>query len=515
MIPRVLRPALATAIVAAVMVVLPRPASLGAAPPPASVVFAHINDVYEIDAIEGGAFGGLSRVATVLDRLRRAGPVVATLGGDFLSPSAIGTARVNGEPIAGRQMVEVLNAIGIQWATLGNHEFDLSQAVLASRLAEGKFTTVVSNVRDVQGQQLAGTVNTAVATVRANGRVLRIGLIGLVTDFNKRPWVTYLPPVAIARERVAGLKGKVDAIVALTHLSVPEDQAVLEAVPEIDLILGGHEHENWYLRRGPSFAPIVKADANARSVAVVTMRFSASAARPDVSVTFELLDRRVPMQTRTQALVRRWMNTGFDAFRREGFVPETVVCTVPFALDGRETTVRRKAGDLTTLVAEALKRETSADVGVLNGGSIRIDDVIQPGPVRQYDIIRVAPFGGKVLKATVDGSLLARMFEAGDQNLGIGGFLHLAGAARQGSSWVVNGQPLDPAARYTIGVPEFLLTGGESRLDFLSRANPQVRDVQEFRDIRVAVMEELRARFGKASGFFGDRLEWIAGPARH
>jgi hypothetical protein len=64
-------------------------------PPPATVVFAHINDVYEIDAIEGGAIGGMARVATVFDRLRRSGPVVATLGGDFLSPSAIGTARVN------------------------------------------------------------------------------------------------------------------------------------------------------------------------------------------------------------------------------------------------------------------------------------------------------------------------------------------------------------------------------------------------------------------------------------
>lgn len=508
-------PVLAALAVAASLV-LPAPPALRAdVPPPASVVFAHINDVYEIDAVENGAFGGLSRVATILDRLRRAGPpVLATLGGDFLSPSAVGTARVNGEIVAGRQMVEVLNAIGLQWATLGNHEFDLPEAAFRARMSEARFRTVVSNATDAQGNLLPGTVETAVASVRANGRLLRIGIVGLITDFNRKPWVRYLPVVDTARARVAAFRGKVDAIVALTHLSLQEDQALVEAVPDIDLVLGGHEHENWSLRRGPGFTPIVKADANARSVAVVSMQFPSSAGRPQVSVRFELVDRRVPMQARTQALVRRWMEAGFEAFRRDGLSPEAIVATIPIALDGREQTVRRRPGDLTSLIADALKRETNADVGILNGGSIRIDDVLPPGPVRQYDIIRIVPFGGKVVRATVDGALLARVLDAGAQNLGIGGFLHLAGAARQDSAWMVNGKPIDPAGRYSIGVPEFVMTGGESRLEFLTRTSPGVHDVQEFRDIRLVVMEELRSRYGAGSGLFGHRLQGIAGAAR-
>jgi 5'-nucleotidase len=328
--------------------------------------------------------------------------------------------------------------------------------------------------------------------------------------------VRFQPPIGVARAQVAAFQGKVDVIVALTHLSLDEDQAVLEAVPEIDLVLGGHDHENWYLRRGRSFAPIVKADANARSVAVVTMQVGSPNPRPDVSVRFELMDKSVPMQPRTQALVRRWMDVGIEAFTREGLSPEAVVATIPIALDGRETTVRRRSGELTTLIAEALQRETHADIGIVNGGTIRIDDVLRPGPVRQYDIIRILPFGGKVLKATVEGALLARVLDAGVQNAGIGGFLHPVGVTREGGAWVVNGKPIDPAARYTIAVPEFLLTGGESRMDFLSRANPQVSDVQEFRDIRVVLMDELRARFGggQGSGFFDRGLQRVAGPAR-
>jgi 5'-nucleotidase len=135
-----------------------------------SITFAHFNDVYEIDAVENGASGGLARLATALDRLRRAsGPVVTTLGGDFLSPSALGTAVVDGEPLAGRQMVDVLNTLGLQWATLGNHEFDLSEAAFHKRLAEAKFKVVVSNATDAAGNQFANTAPVAIVSVSGAG----------------------------------------------------------------------------------------------------------------------------------------------------------------------------------------------------------------------------------------------------------------------------------------------------------------------------------------------------------
>ncbi len=65
-----------------------------------------------------------------------------TLGGDYLSPSAIGTAIVDGQPLAGRQMVDVLNHVGVDWAVLGNHEFDVSEAAFRARLAESRFRVV-------------------------------------------------------------------------------------------------------------------------------------------------------------------------------------------------------------------------------------------------------------------------------------------------------------------------------------------------------------------------------------
>jgi 5'-nucleotidase len=436
----------------------------------------------------------MARLATALDRLRRTNaPVLTTLGGDYLSPSALGTAVVAGEPLAGKQMVDLLNAVGLQWATLGNHEFDLSEAAFHKRLSEGKFTVVVSNVTDAAGKPFANTVESAVARVRSGGRVLRIGLIGLVIDSTKKPWVRYLPPVETARTQVAALKGKVDAIVALTHLSLLEDQAVVEAVPEIDLVLGGHEHENWSIRRGLQFAPIVKADANVRSLAVVTMRFS-GAARPVVNVRFDLLDRRVPIQPRVQALVKKWVDTAFEAFRRDGLDAAAVVANIPERLDGRELTVRNRPGNLTSLITEAMQNAAKSDAAILNGGSIRIDDQLTMGPVRQYDVIRILPFGGKVLKVTLDGGLLQQILEAGEANIGSGGFLHLVGITHGAAGWTVNGRALDGSATYTVAMPEFLLTGGETRMGFLTR--DKVRAVEELQDIRLILIDELRRRFG-------------------
>ena len=470
------------------------PRGLPDVPPPATVSILHFNDVYEIDAVEDGRAGGLARVATVLARLKRTGPVVSTLGGDFLSPSAIGTARVNGEPLAGRQMVAVLNMLGLNWATLGNHEFDLTEAAFRARLGEAKFRIVASNVTDASGQPFPGTVASAVVPVVANGRTLRLGLIGLTIDSNRKPWVQYQDPIVAAKAQIAQLRSRTDAIVALTHLSLAGDQALVEGVPEIDLSLGGHEHENWMIRRGPSFTPIVKADANVRSVAVVSLGFKKPGERPTVSARLEVLDTKVAQDPRVQAEVQRWITTAFDAFRKDGFAPEVVVAKTTTVLDGRESTVRNRPGPLTDLITAAMAREAGqVDVVLLNGGSIRIDDELQPGPIRQYDVIRILPFGGRIVKATFEGSLLAEVLDIGQTNRGTGGYLQLRGATRPDTTWLIQGKPLDRNAKYTVALPEFLLTGAEANLKFLTRTEPRVSNIQDLRDVRLAVIDELRA----------------------
>ena len=462
----------------------------------AVITILHINDVYEIEPIEGGHFGGLSRVATVLKQLKRThAAVLFDLAGDYLSPSAIGTAVVDGQPLGGRQMVDVLNALGLDWATFGNHEFDVSQAGFLARNAQGTFHIVTSNVTDVNGQLFPNTVRTAIVPLRAGGRLIRLGLIGLTINANLRPWVRYAPPIESAQAALKELEGKVDGVIAITHQALADDAQLVTQVPGIDLVLGGHEHENWLLRRGPGFTPIVKADANVRTVAIVTMTFPPKG-RPAISTRFQLIDDRVAKDPRVEAVAQRWTMTAFDAFRKSGFTPERVVAVTTEPLDGREATVRNRPGRLTDLITAGFAREAgSVDVSILNGGSVRIDDVIPPGPVTEYDIIRVLPFGGKVARATFEGALLARVLDVGLQNQGTGGYLQTSGVKRDQNQWFVQGKPLDPAAQYRVAITDFLLTGGETNLGFLTNTNPSVHDVQYLRDVRLTLIDELRAAY--------------------
>ena len=463
---------------------------------PATVTFLHFNDVYEIGPIEAGAVGGLARVATVRARLKAAHPGLLTmLAGDYLSPSALGTAEMNGEPLAGRQMVAVLNVLGLDWATLGNHEFDLGEATFRTRVAESTFHLVSSNVTDANGAPFPGIATHAIVPVRAEGGTVRLGLLGLTIDSNKPAWVTYADPVASAKVVVAELKGKCDAIVALTHLSLATDQHVAEQVPEIDLILGGHEHENYFIERGAHFTPIVKADANVRTVAIVTLRIPRDGTRPSVSSRIERIDRRIPEERRTAAEVKKWTDLGFAGFRAQGFEPNLPVATTPVALDGREAVIRSQPTRLTDLIANAMRHEAKTDLSIFNAGSVRIDDVLLPaGAITQYDVIRILPFGGAVVRATFTGALLQRVLQIGEQNRGSGGFLQYAGITRDPEGFKIDGRPIDPSGRYTLALTDFLLTGGERNLGFLTRQNPDVGDITDLRDIRIAVIEELRGR---------------------
>jgi 5'-nucleotidase len=390
-------------------------------------------------------------------------------------------------------MVDVLNATGLQWATLGNHEFDISEDAFKARMSEQKFKIVVTNATDAQGQPFANTVPTAIVPITVSGRTLRIGLIGIIIDSNQKPWVKYQPPVASAKAAVASLAGKTDAIIALTHLSLAGDAELANAVPEINLILGGHEHENWMLRRGEHFTPIIKADANVRSLAIVSMSFGATGSRPTISARLQLIDSTVKPQPAVDALVKKWTATAFDAFRAVGFAPEALVVTLTERLDGREATVRNRPDTLTQLIANAVREEAKAEVGIFNGGSVRIDDVLTPGPLTEYDVIRVLPFGGKILRVSFDGALLAKVLDQGLGNQGTGGYLHTSdGTTRNSTGWVINGTPLDPAKRYTVGISDFLMTGGETNLGYLTRTNPGVHEVEELNDLRRAVINQFK-----------------------
>ena len=465
----------------------------------AHLTLLHLNDVYEITPLEGGKVGGLARVATVFERLKRENPgSLMLLGGDFVSPSALGTARVEGERLAGRQMVAVLNLAGLGVATLGNHEFDLSDAELGKRVGESRFAYVSSNVTDSLGQPLPRIARHLIFRLTdPRGRVARVALVAATIDQVRRPTLRYRPPVEALREEIARIRDSVDAIVALTHLALQADAELAEALPEIDLILGGHEHENWVIRRGPRLTPIIKADANVRSVAIVELAVRRGS-RASASWRLLPVSDSIPEHPAVAAEVARWTELGYAAFRRDGLEPDRIIATLPVALDARAVIIRAGENQLTRLLTGSLLAEAAdADLALFNSGSVRLDDVLPTGPLTEYDVIRLLPFGGKLVEVEIVGGLLERVLLQGDANRGIGGFLLRAKVDRMTDGWRIGGKPLDREARYKVVLPDFLVTGGEQNLGWLTLQSPGLRLLRTLRDVRLVVIDELKRQFGR------------------
>jgi 5'-nucleotidase / UDP-sugar diphosphatase len=384
-----------------------------------------LNDIYEITPVSGGKSGGLARVATLRQQLLSQNPHTFTfLAGDLLSPSALGTAKINGEYLAGEQIVAVMNAVGLDYATFGNHEFDLKKEQFYKRLAESQFTWFSGNVFDENGQSFPNVPESVIFSVTGKeGKTINIGLVGVTIPSNPVDYVTYLDPLLTAKSQVEEIKDQTDIIIALTHLALRDDQYIAENIPEVDLILGGHEHENIQQWRGNPFTPIFKADANARTVYIHQLSYDTDLKQLSINSRLQPITEQIAEDPNVAELVKEWLEKGFNAFRSNGFEPDAVVANTTQALDGLEISVRNYPTTLTQAIAQGMVENTEgAQIGIFNSGSIRIDDVLPPGIITQYDVIRIMPFGGQVLLVEIKGSLLEKILNQGLANKGTGGF---------------------------------------------------------------------------------------------
>ena len=249
-------------------------------------IVLQLNDVYEIGPLEGGKAGGLARVATVRKELLRENPnVITIMAGDFLSPSFVGTLKFTNEEgkqekIAGLQMIETLNAMGLDYATFGNHEFDLSDAdLLEKRIAQSKFKYTVCNARKIEGDSMrpfnqgADPVPEYVVRSMQNktGDSFRLGLFGVVLPFAQQDYLHYDNVTESFRKTYEVVKQNSELQIAITHQNLDEDLQLAADVPGVPLFIGGHEHAN--LSRYVGKTVITKADANAKTVYIHRIKY--------------------------------------------------------------------------------------------------------------------------------------------------------------------------------------------------------------------------------------------------
>ena len=386
----------------------------GAKPPePLNPVrFLLINDVYVADTLGDGT-GGLARVATVRNRLADQGRVLFVLAGDFLSPSLLT------KYYGGRQMVEALNAAKLDYATFGNHEFELPRDTLVARIEASSFQWLSANCTLADGSRFPKALPWD--TVRVSGHL--VGLFGLTLPGDYRSYVRCGDPDSAAVAAADTLTAlEADLIFGLTHQTVESDRDLLAREPRIDLILGGHEHEAH--DSVVSGRHVLKADANSRSAQFATLWGGKGKWRQAVGLV--TIDSRLPDDTAVARVAEAWA----DSLRAK-LGPERVVGTAEAPIDARDALSRNRESPIGGLVTDAMRAGTGADVALINAGAMRLDDVVPAGPVSNYQLESIFLFADetRVVTFPLSGARLREVLEHGvsDGSLGKGGFLQVSG----------------------------------------------------------------------------------------
>ncbi|HEY6661086.1 MAG TPA: 5'-nucleotidase C-terminal domain-containing protein [Pyrinomonadaceae bacterium] len=428
------------------------------------VTLLQVNDVYQFAPVDQGTKGGLGRVLTLKKAIQQENPnTLFLMAGDTISPS------VESITYKGAQMIEAWNAAGLDYSTFGNHEFDFGPDVLKQRIKESKFGWVAANVIDTTTNKPFGDVPPFV--VREFGGA-KIGIFGLVlpeTKVTSRPGdnVEFHSPCETAKEMVSQLHAQgVKVIVALTHLSMREDKEVARCA-DVDLIIGGHEHT--LLESHAGAAPIFKMTSDARELGRIDLNISPTTGELE-SIDWKVIpvDSTTKEATEFAAVYRK-----YAALLAELAKP---IGRTSVALDARSAENRNRETNVGNFITDAFRKATAADVGFMNGGSVRADGIIGPGRLTERDLLSMLPFKNKLIKIEVSGATLRAALEHGvarsaeDSEPGrfpqVSGIQFSFDATRKPGARIVdvkvNGLPLNDAKKYTLTTTTFIaLDGGD------------------------------------------------------
>jgi len=428
------------------------------------ITLLHVNDVYQIGPVDRGANGGLARVATLRDRVRAESPdTLLLLGGDTLSPS------VASNTFKGEQMIATWNALKLDMAVPGNHEFDFGPAIFRQRIAESKFPWLADNISEqTTGRPFGGTKR---AQLRRFGRI-KIGFLGITTTDTSQtskpgPGVRFADPIAAARRASARLRARgATIVVALTHLAMADDRR-LAATGAVDLILGGHDHS--LMQSLVGHTPIFKAGSDARLVVRIDLMVDPRTGRlKNIDWLLLPVTADVPEESAAAEVVAGYENQ--LAAQLDKRVGETTM-----ALDARQETSRSRETNLGDWLADIYRTSTGADAALVNGGSIRSNTTYGPGPLTKRDILSILPFENPIVKLDASGWVLRQALEHGLAEIDLsnesGRFPQVSGirfrydAHRPAGSRLLElqiaGLPVQDERHYALAVNSYLADGGD------------------------------------------------------
>jgi 2',3'-cyclic-nucleotide 2'-phosphodiesterase (5'-nucleotidase family) len=273
------------------------------------------------------------------------------------------------------------------------------------------------------------------------------------------------------------------------------------AIPQLAAIIGGHEHDMQFEKVGNVY--ISKAHSNAKTAFHLRLLIE----RNNNICTTVVIPDLVPLDTSieqdylTKAICERWMDGAVDYFKRSGFSPGKPVCkNFNGMLDGRDSKIRNGQTNLTRLITDAMlwaARPDGCEISILNAGSIRVDDIITP-EITEYSILRALPYGGSIRIAEMKGWFIKKLITAGILLKNDGGFVQYSDNLNI-NPWSIDKVPVSDSGSYKVAIANYLITGQQSKLEFIKEGTPGIISVDAapaprdsaLYDVRKAVIKYL------------------------
>ncbi len=339
------------------------------APREQKVIIVATNDMH-------AAIDNFPRLATLVEQLRveNGGRVLLVDAGDrWTGNPFVDLAEKPLSPI-----IEMMNELGYNLGTLGNHEFDRGQPLLEERIREMNFPVVCANIEVGEGADLSYIP--PFAFIEAGG--IKFAFLGLVTNFTQfhRPegkaenfkGLTF-PDIYATAEKYAWLRDSCDVFVGLTHIGDDADRELARRLPSLDIIIGGHSHTVIKEAERIGSTLVTQAGSKLRYAGVTTVTKN----RKGITVENRLvaLDTIPPSQYYAEMVERYNANAELRAP-----IGETAA---PFNKDG-----------IVNMETDAIRAKTRADAALYHIGGVRIDTL--DGPVSTADLFSLEPFMSEI-----------------------------------------------------------------------------------------------------------------------
>lgn len=445
--------------------------------------------------------GGFARLATLLQRERRAAERSLHLDAGDLFQGSLLFQRYRGEP-----ELRALAALGVDAQALGNHELDHGLLPLLETYGEFPGIALLAVNYGAEGDGGLGGLIAPFTIREAAG--LRVGIIGVgnvrsVGLLNARPselGVHARDAAQSVQGAIDRLRPAVDVLLAITHLGLDGDRDLVERTSGLDVVLGGHQHlaldePLWVTDCGGSgdativdawgrerrctkrLVPVVHSGAYGRTLGRLRLELDDEPAR--LPASYDPLDAHevtalgfdalpvhagVAEEPALAALLEPYRPAGADVIRAAG-----LVAYAPNSLQRAGAT----GGDspLGNFVAGAVRALAQTELALVGSSSLRHD--LPAGVVDEAALVRVLPFDDPVVRLRVTGAALRAALEGAASTAAARGCetpVHVAGLSVRFRcpcaerpcvlAALEAGDALVPERSYSVATTEYLARGG-------------------------------------------------------